>query len=127
MNRQIRHRHTTHQTISITHPNVQPLHALNNFSFYIYQDRCCTSLLLRLTNPYAQAIFIFFLEKMDRAIERQRVLLEHLRPSSTSSSLENLDSSISVSSILVSISQLFPGLRCLTRSEAEVSLLFLGF
>lgn len=34
---------------------------------------------------------------MDRAIERQRVLLEHLRPSSTSSSLENLDSSISAS------------------------------
>ncbi|KAI3763544.1 hypothetical protein L2E82_13466 [Cichorium intybus] len=34
---------------------------------------------------------------MDRAIERQRLLLEHLRPSSTSSSLENLDSSISVS------------------------------
>ncbi|KAL4591052.1 hypothetical protein LXL04_004000 [Taraxacum kok-saghyz] len=54
-------------------------------------------MLLRLTNPYAQAIFIFFLEKMDRAIERQRVLLEHLRPSSTSSSLENLDSSISAS------------------------------
>ncbi|GJT98218.1 3-ketoacyl-CoA thiolase 2, peroxisomal [Tanacetum coccineum] len=34
---------------------------------------------------------------MDRAIERQRVLLEHLRPSSTSSSLENIDSSISAS------------------------------
>lgn len=32
---------------------------------------------------------------MERAIERQRVLLEHLRPSSTSSSLENIDSSIS--------------------------------
>ena len=34
---------------------------------------------------------------MERAIERQRVLLEHLRPSSTSSSLENLDSSLSAS------------------------------
>ncbi|XP_071713486.1 3-ketoacyl-CoA thiolase 2, peroxisomal-like [Rutidosis leptorrhynchoides] len=34
---------------------------------------------------------------MEKAIERQRVLLEHLRPSSTSSSLENLDSSISAS------------------------------
>ncbi|PWA88867.1 Thiolase [Artemisia annua] len=34
---------------------------------------------------------------MDRAIERQRVLLEHLRPSSTSSSLENIHSSISAS------------------------------
>lgn len=34
---------------------------------------------------------------MDKAIERQRVLLEHLRPSSSASSLENLDSSISAS------------------------------
>nr|XP_043629826.1 3-ketoacyl-CoA thiolase 2, peroxisomal [Erigeron canadensis] len=34
---------------------------------------------------------------MEKAIERQRVLLEHLRPSSTASSLENLDSSISAS------------------------------
>ncbi|XP_076889141.1 3-ketoacyl-CoA thiolase 2, peroxisomal-like [Bidens hawaiensis] len=34
---------------------------------------------------------------MEKAIERQRVLLEHLRPSSTSSSLENLDSSIAAS------------------------------
>ncbi|KAI3710781.1 hypothetical protein L2E82_40575 [Cichorium intybus] len=31
-----------------------------------------------------------------KAIERQRLLLEHLRPSSTSSSFENLDSSISI-------------------------------
>lgn len=35
---------------------------------------------------------------MDKAIERQRVLLQHLRPSQTSSSLENIESSISVSS-----------------------------
>nr|ACV70033.1 3-ketoacyl CoA thiolase 2 [Petunia x hybrida] len=34
---------------------------------------------------------------MERSIERQRVLLQHLRPSQTSSSLENLDSSISAS------------------------------
>lgn len=34
---------------------------------------------------------------MDKAIERQRVLLQHLRPSQTSSSLENIESSISVS------------------------------
>lgn len=36
---------------------------------------------------------------MDRAIERQRIVLQHLKPSFSSSSLENLDSSISVSSI----------------------------
>ncbi|XP_047334843.1 3-ketoacyl-CoA thiolase 2, peroxisomal [Impatiens glandulifera] len=34
---------------------------------------------------------------MDKAIERQRVLLEHLRPSSSSSSLENIGSSLSAS------------------------------
>lgn len=34
---------------------------------------------------------------MERAIERQRVVLQHLKPSFTSSSLENLDSSISAS------------------------------
>ncbi|KAG5588425.1 hypothetical protein H5410_048859 [Solanum commersonii] len=34
---------------------------------------------------------------MDKAIERQRVLLQHLRPSQTSSSLENIESSISAS------------------------------
>lgn len=34
---------------------------------------------------------------MEKAIERQRVLLQHLRPSSTSSSLEDIDSSISAS------------------------------
>lgn len=35
---------------------------------------------------------------MEKAIERQRVLLQHLRPSQTSSSLENIESSIAVSS-----------------------------
>ncbi|KAK3022867.1 hypothetical protein RJ639_045957 [Escallonia herrerae] len=39
---------------------------------------------------------------MEKAIERQRVLLQHLRPSLTASSLENLDSSLSVSSIPIS-------------------------
>ncbi|KAG5531205.1 hypothetical protein RHGRI_025980 [Rhododendron griersonianum] len=34
---------------------------------------------------------------MEKAIERQRILLEHLRPSSTSSSLEKIDSAISAS------------------------------
>ncbi|CDO99410.1 unnamed protein product [Coffea canephora] len=34
---------------------------------------------------------------MERAIERQRVVLQHLKPSFTSSSLENLDSSLSAS------------------------------
>ncbi|PHU21441.1 3-ketoacyl-CoA thiolase 2, peroxisomal [Capsicum chinense] len=34
---------------------------------------------------------------MEKAIERQRVLLQHLRPSQTSSSLENIDSSIAAS------------------------------
>ncbi|CAA3003349.1 3-ketoacyl- thiolase 2, peroxisomal [Olea europaea subsp. europaea] len=34
---------------------------------------------------------------MEKAIERQRVLLHHIRPSFTSSSLENIDSSISAS------------------------------
>ncbi|KAF7150739.1 hypothetical protein RHSIM_Rhsim02G0053400 [Rhododendron simsii] len=34
---------------------------------------------------------------MERAIERQRVVLQHLRPSSTSSSLENIQSSLNAS------------------------------
>lgn len=34
---------------------------------------------------------------MDRAIERQKIVLQHLKPSFSSSSLENLDSSISAS------------------------------
>ncbi|KAI3763764.1 hypothetical protein L2E82_13761 [Cichorium intybus] len=53
---------------------------------------------------------------MDRAIERQRLLLEHLRPSSTSSSLENLDSSISVS-----LSSHRPGQKVLLNSWRDCS------
>ncbi|KAK1379665.1 3-ketoacyl-CoA thiolase 2, peroxisomal [Heracleum sosnowskyi] len=37
---------------------------------------------------------------MEKAIERQRVLLDHLRPSSSASSLENLHSSLSASACL---------------------------